>query len=241
LGYVGRMTVSILGGLALCFTATLPAAELHPFTASYTVVWHGLTAGESRIDLHQQPDGRWSYTSRNEAHGLFRFAVPKDTSSRTLFSIRDGKVVPERVSADDGTQATQRDSDLQFDWVRGRATGVSEGRKVDLPLQPGMLDSMSVQVALMLELLSGRTPERFVMIDKDKVKEYLYTQVRKETLQTAVGSRPTVLFRSSRPGSESSTWFWCAPELGYLPVKVERHSGDKIEWSMTLLATTAGG
>jgi Protein of unknown function (DUF3108) len=240
LKHVGRATVRTLAGLMLCFSAILPAAELRPFSARYTVVWHGLTAGESNVDLQRLPDGRWSYTSRNEAHGLFRFAVPKGSSSRSVFSIRDGKVLPDHFSEGDGTDAEERDSDLQFDWVRARATGFSEKRKVDLPLQPGMLDSMTVQVALMLELMAGRTPDRIAMIDKDKIKEYHYTQVRSETLQTALGSRQTVLFRSSRTGSDSSTWFWCAPDLGYLPVKVERHGGNSVEWSMTLLASTLG-
>ncbi len=28
--------------------------------------------------------------------------------------------------------------------------------------------------------------------------------------------------------------FWCAPELGYLPLKVERRDGKDVEWSMAV-------
>ena len=223
---------------AFSFTPVLRCGELQPFSARFGVTWHGLSAGESRVELQRLPDGRWSYSSRNEPRGLFRLAMPKELSSRSVFSIRDGKLVPERFTGDDGTEATKRDSDLQFDWARGRVTGIAETRKVDLPLQPGMLDSMSVQVALMHELLEGRTPTHFVMVDKDKVKEYLYTAQGSETLQTVLGSRRTLLFRSARAGSDSGTWFWCAPDLGYLPLKVERRTGSKVEWSMTLLHAT---
>jgi hypothetical protein len=233
--------IRVLAALALSVAPGLGAAELRPFSATFGVIWHGLSAGQSRVELLRLPDGRWSYSSRNEPRGLFRLAMPRELSSRSIFIIRDGQIVPERFTGDDGTAATQRDSDLQFDWVRGRVTGIAETRKVDLPLQPGMHDSMSVQVALMHELLAGRTPSHFVMLDKDKIKEYVYTQEGSETLQTVLGPRHTVLFRSARPGSQNGTWFWCAPDLGYLPVKVERRNGGKVEWSMTLLKATVAG
>ena len=46
---------------------------------------------------------------------------------------------------------------------------MAEKRRVDLPLQPGLLDTMSVQIALMHELLAGGTPKHFVLVDKDRL------------------------------------------------------------------------
>ena len=112
------------------------------------------------------------------------------------------------------------------------------GQAVDVALQPGLQDSLSVQLALIHELLAGRTPETFVMLDRDEIKDYLYTAEGKERVKTALGEHDTVRYRSRRPNSDRSTMFWCAPDLGYLPVKVERHKGSKIEWSMTLATLT---
>jgi hypothetical protein len=42
----------------------------------------------------------------------------------------------------------------------------------------------------------------------------------------------TVTYRSRRPDSRYSTWYWVAPQLGYLPVKVERRKLDEVQWSM---------
>jgi len=36
------------------------------------------------------------------------------------------------------------------------------------------------------------------------------------------------------PGSRKGTWFWCAPELGYLPLKIERRDGKNVVFSMRL-------
>ena len=106
--------------------------------------------------------------------------------------------------------------------------------KVHVFLKPGVLDTMSVQIALMHELLAGNTPRYFVIVDKGRIKDYNYTAVGEETLVTPIGEYRTLVFRSTRPGSDTGTYFWCAPELGYLPLKVERREGSKVQWSMAL-------
>ena len=175
------------------------------------LAWH-VGRHAATLSCKRLPDGRWSYGSRSSAQGLFRLALPAELTSRSVFSIRDGKVVPERFTGEDGTDSQRRDQELVFDWERGRVTGIAETKPVDLPLQPGMQDGMSVQVALMQALLTGSTPPAFLLIDKTKVKEYVYTQEGTADLQTALGPRQTVIYRSSPPGCQRGTWFWCAPD-----------------------------
>ncbi|MGC4027501.1 MAG: DUF3108 domain-containing protein [Steroidobacteraceae bacterium] len=231
-----RLGTVLLAGFAAAGAPLLGAAELRPFTASYNVSWHGMSAGNSQLQLEQLGDGTWRYSSRNRARGIFRIALPSELSQRSLFTLQDDQVQPLRFEADDGSDSSSKgDADLRFDWNRGRVTGRSGGKDVDLPLTPGLQDAMSIQVSLMHALLRGGTPQRFSMLDGDRVKEYVYTREGSETLATALGSHETVIFRSARPDSTSGTWFWCAPDLGYLPVKVERRDGRKVEWSMSLL------
>jgi hypothetical protein len=222
----------------LASAAEAPAQELKPFAASYNITWHGLAAGTAQLQLQRLADGRWSYQSLSTARGLFRIAMPAELRSRTLFTISDGRIVPELFTADDGAASSSKDQELRFDWSAGRVTGVAEKRRVDLPLQPGLLDTMSVQIALMHELLTGNTPKHFMLVDKDRIKEYNYTAIGQEMLGTPMGEYSTVIYRSSRPGSSTGTYFWCAPALGYLPLKVERRDGNKVQWSMSLQTTS---
>ena len=224
----------LLFALAAAVAAPLHAAELRPFRASYGITWHGISAGTSDLELQRLADGKWAYDSRSSARGLMRLAMPAELSSRSVFRIDNGRIIPEVFTADDGSRSSSKDQQLEFDWNRGRVTGVAERKQVDLPLQPGLLDTMSVQVALMVDLLAGRVPDRFVLVDKDRIKDYVYTTEGRETLTTAVGEHQTVIFRSSRPGSKNGTLFWCAPELGYLPLKVERREGKDVKWSMSV-------
>lgn len=228
---------ALLGAAVLVLATGLAGAAeptLQPFQARFSITWSGMSAGNTELQLERLAEGRWAYTSKSHAKGLFRIAMPADLSSRSEFRITDGRVVPETFTADDGARSNEKDQSVTFDWKRGRITGIAERKNVDLPLQPGVLDTMSVQVALMQELLAGRTPQRLLVFDTDEIKEYLYTREGTEKISTVAGEHDTVIFRSGRPGSKKGTYFWCAPALGYMPVKVERRDGKSVEWFMTL-------
>jgi len=230
-------TAAVLGLIAM---AAMPAAaaELKPFTANYNITWGGISAGTATLTLKHEADGRWTYQSVTTARGFFRLAMPAELRSRSVFTVQDGKVVPQQFVAEDGTTNTSKDQELNFDWAAGRVTGKFEKSAVNLPLQPGLLDSLSVQAALMHELLSGRTPARFVLVDKGRIKDYNYSAEGEDILRTPLGEHRTVIFRSARPGSPNGTWFWCAPDMNFLPLKVERREGKNVQWALRLQSVT---
>jgi hypothetical protein len=218
--------VVALSLLGLC-CAVASAAELQPFKATYSIRYHGMAAGSGELQLQQLADDRWSYESRVRARVLL---IRHNQNSRSVFRIVDDKVVPDQFVSDDPNQK------IAFDWISGRVTGTVGRRKFDLPAQPGLLDEQSVQVALMHELLSERMPARFVLIDEGRIKDYRYSVEDSELMDSAVGSHRVDIFSSRRPGSNKATYFWCAPDLNYIPLKVERRNGRDVEWSMTLTA-----
>ncbi|MEO6079915.1 MAG: DUF3108 domain-containing protein [Steroidobacteraceae bacterium] len=231
-------------GLLLACSSPLVAAatsELRPFRASYNIAWNGLSAGSSDLELQRLADGRWSYQSRTFANLWARIKAPAELSSRSVFAIQNGHVVPQQLTSDDGAGSSNDGQQLNFDWTRSRVTGVFERKPVDLPTQPGLLDSQSVVVALMNELLAGRTPQKFVLVEKGLIREYAYTKEGTATLRTAVGTHQVEIYRSSRSGSRKTTWFWCAPELGYLPLKVERREGKTVELQMRVKSIDISG
>jgi hypothetical protein len=237
-----RLWSPVAALLLTCGAAQVNAAadaELRPFTASYSV---NNRSGSAEIKLEQLADGNWSYQQRIRVNSLLaRLFLPSELSSRSLFSVQNSQVIPAQFTAEDGAGSSSRDQKLDFDWNRARVTGTFERKPVDLPTQPGLLDSLSVQVALMLELMAGRTPQRFVLVDKGRIKEYAYTYEGNEVLRTAVGEQRALIYRSSRAGSNKSTVFWCAPNLGYLPLKVERRDGKSVEATLILKSLEFGG
>lgn len=216
-------------------TASASAEDLRPFTATYIVTWKGINVGSSSLTLAAQADGTWLYQSRNVARGLARLALPGDITQKSEFRIVQDVVVPLHYAGDDGTSATKRDIDIRFDWETHRVTGIYETKHIDMEIEAGVYDDLTVQIALMNAQLHGQIPKQFRLVDRDEIKNYEYTLEATTTLQTALGSEEVVVYRTRRPGAAHSTLFWCAQRLGYLPVKVERRDrAENVEWSMNV-------
>src|SRR5690606_26472802 len=158
---------------------------------TYAIRWGGMNAGTGTLRLDRIPgDDMWSYESRVQGRGLFRLALPSNQVTRSVFRIQDSRVVPLTFTS------TESDQKLEFDWSAGRVTGTVEGKPVNLPTQPGLLDTQSVQVALMQELMSGRTPARFVLVDEDRIKDYIYAVEGSEVIESVAGTFRTEIGRA---------------------------------------------
>ncbi|HTY48232.1 MAG TPA: DUF3108 domain-containing protein [Steroidobacteraceae bacterium] len=205
------------------------------FSATYAVAWHGITAGQSLLQLTAAGDA-WRYTSRIQAHGIFRLVFPDALLQSSTFRLQDGRVAPLSYSETGQARDHSDDVSLTFDRGTGRVRGMAGRKIVDQPLVAGVQDPMSVQVELMRELAMGADPQRFVLFDKDESKEYRYTREGSVALDTALGRLATVLYRSDRPGSDRVTRLWLAPQLGYLPVRAERSRGGSVDLSLRILS-----
>ena len=212
------------------------AEELRPFEATYVWRWHGLTVASSTLRLERM-GSLWTYRSTSEPRGIGRLYSERPTQQTTL-QISEQGIRPLRYEADDGTSSSDRDAHVLFDWERGRASGVYGGVTVDMPLQPGTQDDLSIQIALMSDLIAGRVPTVFRLIDKNSAFEYRYSREGTATLDTLIGSEQTVIYRSQKKGSERLTRFWCAPSRGYIPVLIESSKGTDIQWSMQIQSLT---
>jgi Protein of unknown function (DUF3108) len=222
--------------LSVLMVSVTAADELKPFEASYAWIWHGMDVAVSTLKLEKTGD-TWTYSSKSEPRGVGKVFSERPTQ-RSVLRVADAGTQPLSYQASDGTSSTRRAVDVKYDWEQGRLTGVYEDTPVDLPLTPGVQDDASVQVALMVELLRGHTPEHFSLLNKNAVREYRYVREGEATVQTPFGKIATVIYRSERQGSPRVTRFWCAPWRGYVPMRVEQKRGDDIEWSMEIRSLT---
>jgi hypothetical protein len=232
-------TLALLAAVALAPGAALPAqgeaaSGLLPYKARYAVEWHGLNAGTTTIELTHSNNGHYSYTSGNQARGIFRLAFPDTIRQASILQVDSGMVRPLSYLADDGSKATDQDVKLDFDWDRNRVSGVAEDRPVALELKPGTQDPMSIQLLMILQLQAGQTPGVLWMVDKDQVKDFVYRREGEAVLATQLGTLPTVIWSSSRPDSDRVIRVWYAPSLGFTPLQAARTSGGKLEWTMTI-------
>jgi uncharacterized protein DUF3108 len=208
------------------------AEELKPYTATYNGIWHGMTVAVSTLKLEQTGDA-WTFSSRSEGRGIGKLASgvfpPVQVS---VVRVSGQGVLPQSFKSGGGDAG--KSIELKYDWQSHRVTGTYEKTKVDLPLTPQVQDDGSVQLDLMVELLAGRTPQTVQLIDKNSVREYQFTRGAEETINTPLGDVRTVIFKSQKKNSPRITSFWCAPDRGYIPMKVQQKKGEDVQWTLEI-------
>jgi len=211
--------------------APAPAPPLEPFRAEFGADWKGIGIATSTLDLHRdvQPD-QWIYTWRISARGIFHVFYSDDLVQTSWFELTGDGVRPHRYEASQGTKAVR----LAFDWDTHRAHGTDEDRPLELVLSARTLDVLAIQVEVMQDLKAGNLAPRFSIIDRDEVKEFLYTREGAARLHTALGDLDTIIVASQREGNDRILRMWFAPSLGYVPVQAERTRGGKLEFSMRI-------
>lgn len=225
--------VLLLLTLALAaVTSAARAGELKPYRATYAGIWHGMTVAVSTLKLEQTGD-TWTFTSRSEPRGIGKVASgvfpPVQVS---VVRVTEQGVLPQSFKSSGGDAA--KSIELHYDWQNHKVTGTYEKTKVDLPLTPQVQDDGSVQLDLMVELLAGRTPRTVQLIDKNAVREYEFTRGAEATISTPMGEVRTVIFKSQKKYSPRITSFWCAPERGYIPMKVQQKKGEDVQWTLEI-------
>jgi len=211
--------------------AALPAAFPAPFSAHYEAYWKSIAVGTS--DLKLEPDtapDHYVYTWTITARGIFRIVYSNPVTQKSWLVLHDEHVQPLKYHGDDGSAAV----DLDFDWDKRHARGNSEGKPVDLKLQEGTQDVMSIQIEIMLALRTGNLPHSFQIIDKDEVKEFNYTREGAARLRTPLGDLETIIVASQRTGNNRILRMWFAPALGFVPVQAERTRDGKLEFAMRI-------
>ena len=207
-------------------------AELRPYTATYNGIWRGWTVAASTLKL-ERTGGTWTFSSRTELRGIGRQAPGVYPLLQvSVVRVTDQGVLPQSFKSSGGDPG--KPFELNYDWRTERVTGTYEDTRIDLPLTPQVQNDGSVQLHLMVELLAGRTPPSVQLIDKDGAGEYEITSDGEASIRTPMGVVHTVVFKTQKQNSPRVTRFWCAPDRGYIPLRVQQTVGNDVQWTMEI-------
>ncbi|HEY0681720.1 MAG TPA: DUF3108 domain-containing protein [Steroidobacter sp.] len=233
-----RLTQLITCLLATLLFGTAAGADSifpKPFTATYEVTYRGMRAGQLTFKLSRDDaTGRYTYETTADPSMLARFVISSAAVERSVMEIGPDGVRPIDWSLDDGKSGTSKDGKLHFDWNRNLATGVIEGENIELPLEAGLQDRLSIQIDVVTSLLRGEEPGDIPLIDDNRVKRYSYVKKETASIDTKLGKLDTVLYESTRQGSNRQSRFWLIPGREYLAARAEQVRKGKVETVMVL-------
>jgi len=224
-------------GPLLHAAAPSAATAIQPYTARYQVSYRGLSGGQ--IEASFKPGasaGQWLYQTRAFPNLFGRIAVSPQARERSTMIVTASGVRPMTFDFNDGSSDTAADVRHEFDWSNNRVTGQAAGKPFALDVKPGTQDTASVQAAMMVERLAGRSPDGFPIITGAKLREYRYWMEGVQQVVTPFGQVAAEVWASQRIGSNRVSKIWHAPSLGYVPVQAIQYRKGSPEVQMKLVS-----
>ncbi|QKQ27575.1 DUF3108 domain-containing protein [Candidatus Reidiella endopervernicosa] len=209
--------------LLLIITLGTASAEpqLIPYSADYILNKSGLAIAEGRFKLKQNSTGNYTYESRSTPVSVVSWFRSDEILEQTTWSVSDSHVTPsfyryEHTGIDD-----EKMIHVSFDYDAERVTTRVNSAPWSMELEAGMQDKMSVQMALQLALMAGeRGRFEYRVADGGTPKTFSFLYQGEEVIKTPLGKFHTL--RVKRENDKRGTTMWFAPELNYIPVRVEQ-------------------
>ena len=216
-----------------------PGHELpERFEATFLLEAAGTNVARTRWSLAPGADGTYVSVSRTEPIGVFSLIRDDTRVERSEWTYKGDWLQPLSYRYE-RTGRKAREIDIEFDWETNVARHDSSGSVWRLPVPRGAMDKFNYILALMRDLGRGERHLEYTIADGGRLRRYVLTHIGEERIETALGRFDTILIRRDRENSKRRTTFWCASELGFLPVKIEHVERDGK--SMTLRIKSLGG
>ena len=234
---------SLLRAAALltCFFGIVGAGtadELQPHEITYHTTFKGFSAGDLRLTLtHDVANDIWMYETRAFPSFLASLIVSPESLERSWFKVTAQGVQPKRYALTDGGHDPEHQTDLNYDWNRKRVSGSVSGKAFDAPLESRQQDVNTIRLAPVVDLLEGREPGEYPLLDGRDIKHYIYPKKGSATLHTELGDVDTLIYESERRNYDGTgrTWrYWFAPSLGFLPVRIEQREDGRARLTFTV-------
>jgi hypothetical protein len=232
LGLIALASALTLNPLATAADG-LPVA---PYQARYEVYASGFSIGEAVITLTATGSDVYQMTSDVRPNGLVALLASGRIREQADGEVRDGVIRPSRYERLLDTGRKSDRMQLWFDWSAGQVQARHNADQATLPLAPGIVDPLSLQLVVMGDLRRGRLPDQYSLVDETKIKTYQIRNQGQKTLDTPLGRLNTLLINQYTPGKTRMTTFWVAPELQYLPVRISQEKKGKEELRLEIRA-----
>ena len=218
------MRYCLLIAAALC-VMNVPAADLPPaFRADYIIKKGPFELGRSSRELSYGDNGELVFRADSESTGLVSLFYAEVIRETTRMQQIDGRVVPIEYQYQRNGKR-KRTISQQFDWASGNVTSQVDGTVYEFALDEHALDQNGYQVNLMIDLAKGLRDISYPVARKNKMRVYEISHVGDERLETVLGVLDTVVIQRKE---DKITTMWCAPDLHYLPVKIQHEEDGSV-------------
>ncbi|MGE8359456.1 DUF3108 domain-containing protein [Pseudomonas sp.] len=230
------MRRALLFALAL-FSLPALSEELKPFSASYTADWKQLPmSGSATRSLEALDEGRWQLNF--EASMLVAGLTEEST-----FRLDQDTFLPLTYRFERNGLGKGKEIEQDFDWNEKQVIGNDRGDPVRFPLNRGLLDKSTYQLALQHDVAAGKKSMSYQVVDGDEIETYDFRVLGEEVVRTKAGLIDSIKVERVRDPTQSSrkTVLWFAKDWGHLLVRLHQVEKDGKEYQIMLKDGTVDG
>lgn len=224
--------------LALAVLALpVQALELKPFSASYTADWKQVpVSGTAKRSLEKTGGDTWELEF--EASMLVA-----SFSERSTFKIEGDTFLPQKYRLKRSGLGKGKSIKHDFDWQAKQVVGEDRGDPVKLPLNRGLLDKSTYQIALQHAVAAGEKSMSYQVIDGDEIETYDFRVLGEEKVSTKAGQVDAIKVERVRDPTQSKrqTILWFAKNWDYMLVRLHQVEKDGKEYQIMLDEGTVDG
>lgn len=231
------MRRALLFAFALLALPAVQAADLLPYSASYTADWKQLPmSGTAERSLTKNDNDTWTLSFKASM-------MIASLSEVSTLKVDKGTLLPQTYNFERGGLGKSKKVNMAFDWTTKTVTGSYSGDVVNLPINPGILDKSTYQLALQKDVAAGKKSMSYQVVDGDSVDTYDFRVLGSEKVDTKAGKVDAIKVERVRDPTQNKriTVMWFAKDWDYLLVRLQQVETDGKEYNIMLLDGTVNG
>ncbi len=226
---------SFISAFSVIFFSQFTQAEITPLTpqtAEYQVYYGSIELGKARYQLSPKQGDIYQYRFDSDVSLLVLWDKRHILSE---FTAKNGHLLPIRYTHDrEGTGSDYQDqtvflSDKQEIFSRYK------DKKTKLPYKEPIYDPLMAQLQFRLDISKGAKNLEYKMVKEGKIDDYKFKVIGREQIKVISGIYDTVKIEVVRDNKKRQTFFWMAPSLAYLPIRLSHFEKGSKQLDIQLL------
>jgi hypothetical protein len=211
--------------LPLLTVLSLGQAEaFEPFQANYSFNIAGMLTGNATRTLTKQ-DNIWSYSFKASVASLANASeVSHFKVTHTDNNLTNIQTLDHAYSFNFLTKNV--DNGFKVDWAKEIVSANNKNGDNSYPAQAGMLDMLDLELQVREDIKHKQLKSSYLLADDKGIKKISFVNEGEEKVQTDAGEFNTMKIRLVQDNENRKTYFWLAPKLDYLPVRVHQDDGN---------------
>ena len=206
--------------LLICMQISVAQDNVPPFfEVSYKLYSDNTKIGLMERRFYKNQENNYVFRSESKTTGLISLFRKDHIIEVSNWNFSDSNIIPLLYKYQHTGSKKDRDVEINFKWNKKEIINRVNNSIWKMETQSGILDKLLYQLIIMIDLKLGNIPEKYIIADGGKIKEYTFKKIKDEIIETPLGDFNTIKLARYKKNKQE-TYLWCAYELDFLPIKV---------------------